>query len=285
VGITWALFAALALAVMLTFVKLLGRAVPTTQILAIRQAVIMLAVLPFVLPNISQTLATQRFSHHLLRAVCACVAMVAGYAAIIHLPLSDFMALSFSRVLFLSVLAVLILGEVVSGRRWLATLAGFAGVVLVVGPGADSFSPYALLVLFAAFATALVYVIVRSLTETEAPLTILSYQAGLVGLLVSPLAVMDWVPMSSEDWLLAIAVGVTGLFAQIASIQSLKAAPASLVAPIDYTRIVWALLLGFVLFSELPTLRAALGTALIVLAAWVTFVESRRGNARLSSRS
>ena len=266
--------AALALAVMLTLVKLLGKNVPTTQILVIRQAVIVCAVLPFALPRLAQTFTTQRFSHHLLRAVCACVAMVAGYAAIVHLPLADFMALSFSRALFLTLLAVLFLGEMVNWQRWLVTVIGFAGVLLVVGPGAESFSPYALLVLFAAFATAMVYVIARSLTETERPLTILSYQAGLVGLLALPLAVMDWVALSIEDWLLAIAIGGTGLLAQVASIQSLKAAPAALVAPIDYTRIVWALALGFILFSELPTLRAVLGTGLIVFAAWATFILS-----------
>ena len=201
--------------------------------------------------------------------------MLAGYTAIAYLPLADFTALSFSRAFFLTLLAAIILKENVSLRRWAATLVGFAGVLLILGPGTSSFTPYALLVLFGALATALIFVIVRSLTVSEAPLTIASFQAILVGLLVLPLALFDWAPLAFDEWMLALGIGVTGLLAQLATIRALKAAPASVTAPTDYVRLVWAMLIGFLVFLELPTFYSIFGASLIVVAAFWVLTEKK----------
>lgn len=284
-GVLWALLASLALTVMLLLVKLLGDSVPVGQTLLIRQTTIVLLLLPFIAPQLSRTFATDRLGLHLLRAGLAAIAMLAGYTAVAHLPLADFTALSFSRAFFLTILAVVFLKEVVSLRRWSGTVLGFVGVLLILGPGTASFSLYALLALLGAFATALIFAIVRSLTVSETPLTIMSYQAILVGVLVLPIALMDWTPLSGSQWMLAGAIGGTGLFAQVASIRALKAAPASLVAPTDYTRLVWAMILGFLLFSELPSLKSALGAMLIVLSALWVLTDKKNNKGAVSGRS
>ncbi|MFY0612985.1 MAG: DMT family transporter [Hyphomicrobiaceae bacterium] len=284
-GVLWALLASLALTVMLLLVKLLGDSVPVGQTLLIRQTTIVLLLLPFIAPRLSRTFATDRLGLHLLRAGLAAIAMLAGYTAVAHLPLADFTALSFSRAFFLTILAVLFLKEVVGLRRWSGTVLGFVGVLLILGPGTASFSPYALLALLGAFATALIFAIVRSLTVSETPLTIMSYQAIFVGVLVLPIALMDWTPLSGSQWMLAGAIGGTGLFAQVASIRALKAAPASLVAPTDYTRLVWAMILGFLLFSELPSLKSALGAIVIVLSALWVLTEKKNDKGTVSGRS
>lgn len=274
-GVLWAILASLALTVMLLLVKLLGRSVPVGQILIVRQAVIVLLLLPIIAPQYSKVFSTDRLGLHFVRAALAAIAMAAGYTAIAYLPLADFTALSFSRAFFLTVLAVIILGEVVGPRRWLATIAGFVGVVVVLGPGTSSFSPYALLVLLGAFATALIFVIVRALSVSEGSLTIMSYQSILVGVMVTPFALSGWVPLTRSEWFVAIGIGASGLLAQMASIRALRVAPASLVAPADYTRLVWAMLLGFLLFSELPTLYSGLGAILIVISALGVLIETR----------
>ena len=278
-GVLWAMLASLALTVMLLLVKLLGRNVPVEQVLVIRQAVVVLLLLPIVAPQYSDVFATDRLGLHLLRAALAAVALAAGYTAVAHLPLADFTALNFSRAFFLTILAVVILGETVGLRRWSATIVGFIGVIIVLGPGTSGFSPYALLALLGALATALIFVIVRALTVSEAPLTIMSYQSLLVGIMVVPFVLSGWKPLTGREWLLAIGVGVTGLLAQVASIRALRAAPASLVAPADYTRLVWAMLLGFLLFSELPTLYSGFGAILIVVSALAVLTEKKEANA------
>lgn len=282
-GVLWALLASLALTVMLLLVKLLARSVPVGQILLVRQAVIVLFLMPYITSRFSTIFVTERLRLHILRAILAAIAMLAGYTAVAYLPLSDFTALSFSRAFFLTVLAVIFLREIVSLRRWSATIVGFIGVLLILRPETSGFSPYALLALLGAFATALIFIIVRSLTVSEAPLTIVSYQAILVGLLVLPLALADWTPLTSSEWILAVAIGVTGLLAQVAAIRALRAAPASLIAPTDYTRLVWAMLFGFLFFAEIPTPYSALGATLIVLSALAVLTEKKKNQSGAAS--
>lgn len=279
-GIVWALFAALALTFMLMLVKLIGQSVPTSQILAIRQSVMVVLALPAVAINFPHSLSSKHLGLHLLRSLMATLAMMAGYTAVAHLPLADFTALSFSRALFITIFAIIFLREVVDRRRWLATIIGFVGVLIVLQPSIGPLNHYGLLAIFGAACMAGIAIIIRTLTFTDRPITILTYQALLVGMLIAPLAALQWVPMTFEQWMIAIGVGITGALTQAASISALRATEVSAVAPIDYTRLVWAVILGLVVFAQVPSFTTVIGATVIVLATYIVCRQETVGTKR-----
>ena len=265
-GILWALCAAGSLALMLTLIKLLGQGVPVAQILFIRQAIIFLVALPAIALAFPGSITSSRHRLHLLRVLLSLSAMLAGYTAIVHLPLADYTALTFSRAFFVTIFAIWFLGEIVDGRRWMATIIGFVGVLIMLRPGQDGADIYALLAIFGAACVAGVSVILRMLTRTESPTTILTYQAVAIGVLIAPFAAYVWVDLSVVQWLQAVGIGLLGALAQMSSIRAFRSGQAAVVAPIDYTKLIWTSAIGFVLFSELPQGHTLLGAAIIVIA-------------------
>lgn len=257
---------------MLTLIKLLGQSVPVAQILFIRQGVIFLVALPAIAVAFPASITSSRHRLHLFRVFLSLSAMLAGYTAIVHLPLADYTALTFSRAFFVTVFAIWFLGEVVDGRRWMATIVGFIGVLIMLRPGQDGADIYALLAIFGAACVAGVSVILRMLTRTESPTTILTYQAVAIGVLVAPYAAYVWVELSAMQWLQAVGIGLLGALAQMSSIRAFRAGQAAVVAPIDYTKLIWASAIGFVLFNELPQGHTLLGAAVIVIASLYVLV-------------
>ncbi len=271
-GVLWALCAAGSLALMLTLIKLLGQSVPVAQILFLRQGIIFLVALPAIALAFPGSVTSSRHRLHLLRVLLSLSAMLAGYTAIVHLPLADYTALSFSRAFFVTIFAIWFLGEIVDGRRWMATAVGFVGVLIMLRPGQDGVDTYSLLAIFGAACVGGVSVILRKLTRTESSTTILTYQAIAIGVLIAPYAAYVWVDLTPLQWLQAAGVGLLGAFAQMSSIRAFRAGQAAVVAPIDYTKLIWTSAIGFVLFNELPQDHTLAGAAIIVTASLYVLV-------------
>lgn len=266
-GVLWGISAALFFSIMLTLIKMLGQTAQVAQILFIRQSVMFIVALPLIATEFPNSLLSQRVGLHLIRVGFATCSMVASFLAVIHLPLADATALGFSRALFTTLFAVLFLKEIVGGRRWMAILFGFIGVLVMLRPSGDSgFDLYALLAVIGAASAAVVGILIRVLSRTERPVTILTYQAVCVGIIVAPFAAWSWVPLSPLQWLMAIGVGLAASAGQMSNIRSYRAGQASVVAPLDYTKLIWTTLLGYALFAVLPGQHTLIGAAIIVVA-------------------
>lgn len=263
-GVLWGISAALFFSIMLTLVKLLGQTAHVAQILVIRQSVMFLVALPIIAQEFPASILTQRLGQHLFRVVLATASMAFSFLAIINLPLADATALGFSRAIFTTLFAIVILREIVGPRRWLAIAAGFAGVLIMLRPGDGDLNIYALYAVAGAAAAAGVSIMLRILSRTERPVTILTYQAVMVGLIAAPVAAYVWVPLTPLQWGMAIGVGLAAAAGQMSNIRSFRAGEASVVAPLDYTKLIWTTALGYALFSVLPGVNALLGAALIV---------------------
>lgn len=148
------------------------------------QLVMTIILLPTITRNYLQALKTKRLGLHLTRIAVALVAMLAGFTAVIHMPIADATAIGFAKSFFVTIFAIIILRETVGIRRWMATILGFAGVLIMLQPGSDSFTIYGVYAAVAAVAAGLVMVIIRLLSRTELPTTILSFQAIGVGLVL-----------------------------------------------------------------------------------------------------
>jgi drug/metabolite transporter (DMT)-like permease len=279
-GAIWILLASFFFTVMVALIKSVGGEISVFQILLFRQIVMTCTVMPILVSGFPEILKTRHLHLHLVRVALAVVAMTCGFTAFIHLPLAEATAIGFAKSLFVTVLALFILREVAGPRRWIAVLVGFAGVLIMVQPGPAGFNFYSILAVIAAAAAAGVMVIIRKLSRHDRSVTILSYQAIMVGLLMLVPTVYYWVTPTLEQWLIMGAIGLFSVVGQLMNIQGFKEGEASAVAPMDYTRLIYAALIGFAVFGEVPDLDTALGAALIIGTSIYTVRAEKRAGER-----
>lgn len=269
--------AAAAFALMVSMIKLAGQNLHVTQILVIRQFGMLLIMSPKLLPNLRSSFATGRLDLQLLRIGLALIAMTCGFSAVIHMPLADATALGFAKSFFVTIFAVWILRETVGFYRWAAVAIGFVGVLVMLRPASDSFSIYGIYAVVGAAAAGAVMVIIRLLSRTESTHTIMAYQALGVGLFMIIPALIYWQPPSTAEWGILVIVCITSYVGQRCNVVAFTLGEASLLASLDYVRLLYATLLGFLLFKELPQTHTVFGALIIVAAAIFTvYRESKR---------
>ncbi len=211
------------------------------------------------------TLRTRRLAGHLLRSALNLATMLAFYYALRLLPLADAIAISFTSPLFTTALSGPMLKEHVGIRRWSAVAIGFVGVVLIARPTGGGVNVGALLELVSCLCWSLTQVTSRQLSATEPSHTILFYYSLAVVVVLGSLMPTAWVTPHGLDWLWFLICGLLGSFGQFFITQALRYGEASLVAPLDYTSLVWATLLGFLVFGDFPTWLVLVGAAVIIV--------------------
>jgi drug/metabolite transporter (DMT)-like permease len=186
-------------------------------------------------------------------------------------------SLSFSRSLFMIVLAILFLDEVVRARRWSATLIGIVGIAVMLRPTV-AIDPAAFYSLFSAFMVAAVMVATKKLSTTEPPVRIIFY-AGFFGTLIAvgP-AIVWWQTPTLTEFALLILLGVVGTLGTNCMVRALAAGEATVVAPVEYVRILFATMFGFFIFAEAPDIWTGVGAAIVVGSTlYITLREARLG--------
>jgi len=270
------LAAGLFFSAMTALIKLLGENLHVAQILFVRQCVMTAIVLPMIVRGFPGVLATERPGLQLVRIGLALAAMFLGFTAVVHLPLAEATAIGFAKSFFVTLFAVWMLSETVGWRRWSALAIGFAGVVIMIRPGAAGFGIYGLMAIGGAASAGLVMVIIRILSRTERPTTILTWQAVGVGLATAVPAAIYWRWPTPVEWALLLAMGAVSYVAQMLNIMAFKWGEASVIAPFDYIRLLYATLFGFALFSVLPDANTWIGAAVIVAASVYTLHREAR---------
>ncbi|SEJ06716.1 Threonine/homoserine efflux transporter RhtA [Sphingomonas sp. OV641] len=211
------------------------------------------------------SLRTQRFGAHVLRCVIGLTAMSLTFWTLLLLPLAEATTIGFSMPIFATVLGALVLHEATGWRRWAAVLAGFIGVLIVTQPGDGHIPPLGIATgLGAAFCTACISILLRTIGKTESGLTTVFWFSSLS---LVPLSVVYATSMKAHTplvWGLLLAVGLLGGVAQIAMTRSLQLGDVSLVVPMDYTALLWATLFGWLVFGTLPVASTWLGAPVII---------------------
>ena len=210
-----------------------------------------------------------------LRAVFNVVGMAAGFTALTLIPLAEATALSFTAPLFATLGAVLILGEIVRQRRIIAIFFGFVGMLIILRPGIEAVSPGALLAIANAITIAITVLIVKKLTTTEKPITIVAYMA----LLQTPMALIpalfywEWPSLITWTWLFCLAGA--GTIGHLMYTKAIQLAEVSQLQPIDFVRLPIIALFGYIVFAEQPSIWVWIGGAVIFLStAYVTHREA-----------
>ena len=228
---------------------------------------------------------TSRPKLHAFRAITGTLAIIALFIALREIPLADVVSLTFGGPIFVTLGSIFFLSEKVGIRRWLAVLIGFFGMLLIVKPAYEELNIFYIFPIIFCIFFACVALSIRSLSSTEPNYRIALYFSLLsmiVGLLTLP---FGWVMPNKFELFLLIFTGLVGSVANILLTVSLRYAEASLVTPTKYLNLVFAILLGYFIWSEIPKLLTLVGAGLIIISSVIIFMrESELKKKVVSSR-
>jgi len=245
---------------------------PTGQVLFFRG---FFGILPtyFLIPKdkLRTFYKTKRPKEHLFRCIIGLVALVAIVIALRELPLAVVVSLSYAAPLFITILSILLLSEKIGIFRWAAVLIGFIGVIVISEPGFKEMNLLYFLPIIFCIGMAFVTIAIRKLSTTE-PIWLISIfftiTISIAGLTTIP---MGWVMPNFQDFILLALIGVTGGAANLLLTQSYKLSEVSLVAPLKYLSLVFAVIFGYIIWNEIPTLKTLVGASLVILSSFVIF--------------
>jgi drug/metabolite transporter (DMT)-like permease len=264
-GIALALLAFVLFSSMDAMIKWLSAGYPVHEMLFFNAtfSLIPLALMTARAGGLNQ-LRTGRLRLHLLRGACGMTAAFSAFTAYSLMPLADAYAFIFATPLLITVLSVPLLGETVRWRRWSAVLVGFAGVLIMLQPGSGSLDFAAGAALLAASASALSIVLVRKLSATETTASIAFYTNAVVIIATGCALPFGFVPPTLADLALMALAGLAGGSAVLFLIAGYRRAPAAVVAPFQYSQMLWGVVLGYLLWGDLPAAAVAVGASIVV---------------------
>jgi drug/metabolite transporter (DMT)-like permease len=266
-GVIWITVGSLAFACNDGVIKHLGAKFDPFQLAFARYFVGLVILGPVFISMGASGLSTQRFGLHMTRLIIACIAQVGVFYAVIHLYLADATAITFSRPLFTTIIAVFLLSELVSVRRWIATIVGFAGVMIMVRPGHAGIDPVALIAIVSALTFAVANVLIRMLSNTEPPNRILFYyHTGGTVIFLGP-AIWVWQTPVGAEWFMLALIGMLTTIGMIGFVRAFSVGEANAVGPIEYIRLIFAAFIGYAFFAEIPSLWTIVGAIVIIASA------------------
>ncbi len=270
-GAFFKLLSVVFLSSMAACVKHLGSAIPTGQTIFVRGVIslVVLALIAWRLEGL-HLLKTQNLRSHGLRSLAGTASMFCWLTALTLIPLADFTAISFTSPMFLTVLAMLFLGERIHAYRWTALVMGFVGVLITIGPHLTfgGRSAGVLVAFGAAGFSALAMLFLRSMSGRggEHAITITFYFSATSMVCGAATAVAGWPMPTAEQWLFIVLIGVLGVFGQLMLTFSYRYAEVSTIAPLDYTNLLLAVGFGYYLFAEVPHWSMWIGAPLVMAA-------------------
>lgn len=263
-GALWMVFSCATFACMAAIIRHLSAELSPLEIVFFRNLFGLLVLLPWLAREGLGGVRTRKLPLYVARSIVGLTAMFAWFSALGMMPLADAVALNFTVPLFAIIASILLLHERVGIHRWSATLVGFAGTVVILRPGVTEFSLGAAFALGSAAGFALSMALIKILSRTESPATIVFYQ----GLIMTPLSLIpallvwqtpSWVELA---WLLGL--GALATAAHLGLARAFSIAEASSIVPIDFVRLPFAAAFGYFLFGEAVDLWTWVGAAIII---------------------
>ena len=279
-GALWMLAEAATITAMIASVRYVSANIPAHEIVFFRGLFGLLVQLPWLLRTGGSAFRPALPKIVLLRSSFAITGMLFWFVALAAMPISDAVAIAFTAPLFVIVGAGLFLHETVGLRRWMVAAIGFCGALIIIRPGLDAVSPMVLFVLLAALSNASVQVTTRRLARVVSGAAVTFHMNLMLVPVALVFALPGWVTPAWADLPWLAAIGLFGTLAHIFLTRAMAAADASLMAPVDFSRLLFAALYGWVLFREASDGWTWLGAAVIFSAVtYITRFESRRRHA------
>ncbi|MEM9471543.1 MAG: DMT family transporter [Pseudomonadota bacterium] len=223
---------------------------------------------------------TNRPVAHVFRGVLMSSALALFFWGLKYVPLAEAIAVAFTAPLFITALSVPVLGERVGPARWLAVLVGFAGMLVIVRPGAEAFRPEMLILVAGTAVFALGITYTRRLARTETVTTMFTWTTVVALAVFAPLAWWTWKLPEADHLAGFVVIGLIGGLAHYLVIVAYRNAPAAVVAPQEYMALVWGAIIGWIIWSEVPSAWTWLGAAIVAGAGGFIALRESRAAAR-----
>ena len=220
---------------------------------------------------------TSRPGLHAFRAICGALAIIALFYGLRELPLADVISLTFGGPIFVTIASIFFLHEKVGIKRWSAVFLGFVGMLLIMQPAFVDLNYYYVTPIIFCIFFACVAISVRSLSKTEENYTIAFYFTSLCAILgLFSIFFFDWIVPTKIDFLILIVLSLSGSVGNLLLTQSYRLTEASLVTPIKYLSLVFAIVFGFMIWDEVPKILTLIGAGLVVTSSFVIFVRETK---------
>ena len=214
---------------------------------------------------------TKRAGLHFLRCIFGLIALVAIFTALRNLPLATVVSISFAAPIFTTIFSIFLLNEKVGFYRWLAVIVGFIGIIVIAEPGFSSLNIYYLYPIIFCLGLSYVAIAIRQLSTSE-PVWLISLYFSVAITLLSFLTIpYGWVMPNLNDLAILSLVGIFGGVANLWLSQSYKYSEVSLVTPLKYLALVFAIIFGYFIWGEVPTVKTLLGAALVIISTMIIF--------------
>lgn len=276
-GLLWAASAGLQFSFLNALMRLLAQTVDPFQSQFLRYFFGLAVLLPFILHHGLAAYRPRQVAGQFWRGAAHTLGLCLWFVALPRIPLADMTAIGFTGPIFIMIGAHFVFGEPMRWERWAATLAGFTGVLIVVGPKLSGTGGwYHLVMLSSAPVFAASFLLTKALTRYETTGTILVWQSLTVSLFSLPLALMHWQSLTWLQWAGFALTGVFGSAGHYCLTRSFAAADISSTQSLKFLDLIWSALWGFVLFADVPTATTMVGGMLIAAATvWVARREAR----------
>ena len=257
--------AAGSLSAMHAIVRFLSPSIHPFELAFFRSLFGFIVILPLLLRGGIDSVRTHQPRLQMLRGVVSIAAMMSWFYGLSMVPLAEATALSFTNVIFGSLAAIIFLREKMTMARGIAVFIGFVGVLVILRPGFVQMDIGVVCVLFSALCWGCSVVIVKQLGRTDAAVSIVAWVGIQLSILSLPFALSVWVWPTMEEWLWLSLLGTLATIGHLCMVQGLKLTDAMTIFPLDFTRLIWASLFGFFIFSESPDVWTFVGAGIIVI--------------------
>ena len=227
----------------------------------------------FIIPRerLSNFYYTKRAGLHFLRCFSGLIALVAIFIALRSLPLATVVSISFAAPIFTTIFSIFLLSEKVGIYRWLAVIVGFVGILIITEPGITSLNIYYIFPIIFCIGLSYVAITIRKLSTSE-PVWLISLFFSISITLLSLLSIpFGWVIPTIKDFLILAMIGIFGGVANLWLSQSYKYSEVSLVTPLKYLALVFAIIFGYLIWDEVPTIKSLFGAALVIFSTLIIF--------------
>jgi len=243
----------------------------------------LIIITPFVARNNFQALKTNNMRLQIFRALINIISMICWFSAIGMMHFEKATALGFTTPLFTTILAVLVLGEVIRFHRTAALLLGFIGILIIIRPGYVPFEFGTILMLIASFSFSFVLIFVKKLSASDTSLTIIFYHLLYMTPVFFVLSLFYWQTVTLDQVIIFSMMGASGLLSHWCLAQAFKLSDTTFVMPLQFTKLIWASLIGLFIFAEQPDIWTWVGGIIIFISVvYITYREAfkKKGTAK-----
>ena len=253
-------------------VKLMSSSYPTGQLVFFRGFIGLIPII-FIIPfnRYKNLFETSKLKLHLIRAVAGTFAMVNLYLGLKFLPIADAITISFAAPIFATIFSIIFLKEIVRFYRWFAIILGIIGVVVVLKPGTTMFSYYSFFPILFCLGFATISIVIKKLSKTEPDYLITMFFTIALIVTGGLSYFMGWNKVNSEDIIYLFAIGICGSTGNIFLTMSIRKADISLVTPVKYLSLIFAIMAGIFIFEENISYLTLLGAFLIIISTAIIF--------------